>query len=304
VRLFSVWDPVAGRRRLCVESNGDLLAVGAGDGYEDVSQLVVRRAEPLEEAVAMEGAGPSVGRLEAVSVAHPTRAEMHLSAPVSPEEVWAAGVTYERSRDARMHESTERDVYARVYEAERPELFFKATGSRIVGPGAPVGLRSDSKWQVAEPEIGLVLRSDGEIAGYTLGNDMSSRDIEGDNPLYLPQAKIFSGSCALGPAVVPASEVGDPYSLELEMRIMRSGDLVFSASTSTARLRKRFDVLVAYLARDNWIAPGTVLLTGTGIVPPDDFTLQPGDVIEIANKQVGVLRNRCEAARGIELPPR
>jgi len=304
VRLFSVWDPAAGRRRLCVESNGDLLPVGDGAGYEDVAPLVARRAEPLEEAVAAEGTGPPLGRLEPVSAAPPTRAEMHLSAPVAPAEVWAAGVTYERSRDARMHESTERDVYARVYEAERPELFFKATGSRIVGPGAPVGLRSDSKWQVAEPEIGLVLRADGEIAGYTLGNDMSSRDIEGENPLYLPQAKMFSGSCALGPAVVPASEVGDPYSLELELRILRSGDLVFSGSTSTARLRKRFDILLAYLARDNWIAPGTVLLTGTGIVPPDDFTLQPGDVVEIANEQIGVLRNRCEAAGSLELPPR
>jgi 2-dehydro-3-deoxy-D-arabinonate dehydratase len=133
---------------------------------------------------------------------------------------------------------------------------------------------------------------------------MSSRDIEGDNPLYLPQAKIFAGSCALGPTVVPASEVDDPYALEIEMRIMRSGELVFSGSTSTARLKKRFGILVSHLKRDNWIAPGTVLLTGTGIVPPDDFTLQPSDEVEIAGGAIGVLRNRCAAASELGPPLR
>jgi 2-dehydro-3-deoxy-D-arabinonate dehydratase len=302
VKLCSVWDPAARRRRLCVERDGNLLAVG-GD-FGDVSELMARRSGRLDESVAEAGIGVAVGRLSDVGSAELASGSMHLVAPVIPEEVWAAGVTYERSRDARMHESTEQDVYARVYEAERPELFFKATGSRVVGPGAPVGLRSDSEWQIPEPEIALVLDSDGGIAGYTLGNDMSSRDIEGDNPLYLPQAKIFAGSCALGPVVVPASEIADPYSLEIEMRIVRSGQPVFSGSTSTARLRKRFDVLISHLKRDSWIAPGTVLLTGTGIVPPDDFTLAPGDVVGITCDPIGVLRNFCIPAGDIELPHR
>lgn len=302
MKLCSIWDPAARRRRLCVERDGDLLSVG-GD-YGDVSELIARRTGRLEAAIAEAGVGPPVGSFDEVSSAEPDAESAHLVAPVIPEEVWAAGVTYERSRDARMHESTEQDVYARVYEAERPELFFKATGSRVVGPGAPVGLRSDSEWQIPEPEIALVLDADGGIAGYTLGNDMSSRDIEGDNPLYLPQAKIFAGSCALGPVVVPSSEIEDPYSLEIEMRIVRSGQPVFSGSTNTVRLRKRFDVLIAHLKRDSWIAPGTVLLTGTGVVPPDDFTLEPGDVVEITCDPIGVLRNFCIPAEGIEPPQR
>jgi 2-dehydro-3-deoxy-D-arabinonate dehydratase len=220
---------------------------------------------------------------------------------VAPVEVWAAGVTYERSREARMHESAERDVYQRVYDAERPELFLKATGPRVVGPGAPVGLRSDSNWQVPEPEIGIVLGASGEIVGYTLGNDMSSRDIEGDNPLYLPQAKIFAASCALGPIVVAARDIADPYDLDVTLQIERDGTTVFEDATTTARLHKQFDVLSAYLRRDNWIAPGTVLLTGTGIVPPDDFTLEVGDVVEIGCSAIGVLRNPC--ARAGELSP-
>lgn len=202
-----------------------------------------------------------------------------------------------------MHESIERDVYQRVYEAERPELFFKATGARVRGPGASVGLRADSQWQIPEPEIALVLDEGGQVVGYTLGNDMSSRDIEGQNPLYLAQAKIFAGSCALGPVVVSADAVGNPYDLEIKMRIMRADEAVFNGSTSTARLHERFDVLAAYLKRDNWIAPGTVLLTGTGIVPPDDFALQPGDVIEISCDPIGVLRNHCEPAGRLAPPP-
>lgn len=228
---------------------------------------------------------------------------LHLVAPITPAEVWAAGVTYERSRDARMHESNEQDVYQRVYEAERPELFFKATGARVMGPGAPVGLRADSEWQIPEPEIALVLDEAGGVVGYTLGNDMSSRDIEGENPLYLGQAKIFAGSCAIGPTVVSAAAVEDPYSLEIEMHITRGGETVFAGATSTARLHKRFDDLAAYLKRDNWIAPGTVLLTGTGIVPPEEFTLESGDVVEISSDPIGVLRNRCEPAEGLVPPP-
>lgn len=257
----------------------------------------------LEAAVEAAGiSSESLGRYDELAGIEPDSEGLRLLAPVVPAEVWAAGLTYERSRDARMHESSEKDVYERAYEAERPELFFKATGARVMGPGAPVGLRADSSWQIPEPEIALVLNAAGGIAGYTLGNDMSSRDIEGENPLYLGQAKIFAGSCALGPSVVSAAAVEDPYALEIEMHITRGGETVFTGATSTARLHKRFDDLAAYLKRDNWIAPGTVLLTGTGIVPPDEFSLQPGDVIEISSDPIGLLRNRCEPA-GELVPP-
>lgn len=258
----------------------------------------------LDAAVAAAGvSSESLGRYDELTNVEPSPDVQGLVAPVAPVEVWAAGLTYERSRDARMHESSEQDIYERAYEAERPELFFKATGARVMGPGAPVGLRADSSWQIPEPEIALVLDAAGEVVGYTLGNDMSSRDIEGENPLYLGQAKIFAGSCALGPTVVAADAIEDPYDLEIEMNIVRGGETVFAGSTSTARLHKRFDVLAAYLKRENWIAPGTVLLTGTGIVPPDDFTLEPGDVVEISSDPIGVLRNRCEAAEWLVPPP-
>ena len=301
MKVCAVWDPEARKRRLCVVTNGEVAPVGRSPGYTDLSQLLAHQAGSLEDAVAEAGTAPSIGRFEEIA-AEVTGGKLHLCAPVTPDEVWAAGVTYERSRDARMHESTDQDVYARVYEAERPELFFKATGPRVVGPGAPVGLRSDSSWQVPEPEVALVLQGNGTIAGYTLGNDMSSRDIEGDNPLYLPQAKIFAGSCALGPTVVSASEVEDPYDIAIEMQIRRADEVVYSGSITTGRLRKRFDELVAYLKADNWIAPGTVLMTGTGIVPPDDFTLLPDDVIDISNETIGTLRNRCLAAADLPAP--
>lgn len=225
-----------------------------------------------------------------------------LAAPVRPAEVWAAGVTYRRSRDARMRESADTaDVYARLYGADRPELFLKATGPRIVGPDAPIGLRDDSAWQVPEPELGLVLGTDGRILGYTIGNDMSSRDIEGENPLYVTQAKVFAGSCALGPVVVAAEDL-DPYALELSVRVERDGATAWSDATSTSRLNTRLERLVDYLRRDNWLPPGTVLLSGTGIVPDDDFTLQVGDVVEIACEPIGTLRNRCVPASALPAP--
>jgi 2-dehydro-3-deoxy-D-arabinonate dehydratase len=272
--------------------------------FGDVAELLIGHPGTLEVAVADASvAAESLGPYEDLVESEPGSDVSHLLAPIRPSEVWAAGVTYERSRDARMHESSERDVYQRVYEAQRPELFFKATGPRVMGPRAPVGLRADSDWQIPEPELALVLDGSGTVVGYTLGNDMSSRDIEGQNPLYLAQAKIFAGSCALGPTVVSTDEIEDPYTLEIEMRIVRAGRIAFEGSTNTARLHKRFDVLAAYLKRENWLAPGTVLLTGTGIVPPDDFTLRPGDVIEIACEAIGVLRNRCEPAEQLAPPP-
>ncbi len=220
--------------------------------------------------------------------AHPVVA--HLLQPVDAGEYWGAGVTYERSRLARMAESQSADVYARIYQAERPEIFFKATPSRCVGPNQPVGIRADSRWSVPEPELALVLDRDGAILGYTLGNDMSARDIEGDNPLYLPQAKVYQACCAIGPTVLLA-ESGKHPEFEIRCRIIRKGEEVFDGSTTTARMRRSFDELAAYLRRHNPLPPVTVLLTGTGIVPPDEFTLREGDVVEIDSPLLGTLRN-------------
>lgn len=211
--------------------------------------------------------------------------------PIESQEVWACGVTYERSRDARMHESSQRDVYDRVYDAKRPEIFFKATPARVVGPGAEVAIRGDSTWDVPEPELALVLNSALELVGYTIGNDVSSRSIEGENPLYLPQAKVYGACCALGPTIVPADEVADPLDLAIRLEIARGGATVFQGETSTARLHRSLADLIAYLGRDNPFPAGAVLLTGTGIVPPDDFTLAPGDVVRIAIAGLGALEN-------------
>jgi 2-dehydro-3-deoxy-D-arabinonate dehydratase len=211
--------------------------------------------------------------------------------PVEPPEVWCAGVTYERSRDARVDESTVKDVYTLVYDAPRPELFLKdAACRRTVGPGRPIGVRADSSWDVPEPEIGLVLGQGGEIAGYTIGNDVSSRAIEGENPLYLPQAKLFAGACAIGPAVLEAD--GADAAFEIHLRIVGTGgDELFAGETSTARMRRSFEELVSWLLCDNPVPAGSVLLTGTGLVPPDDFTLEPGQLVEIHVPGIGTLRN-------------
>ena len=215
--------------------------------------------------------------------------------PIDPPEVWCAGVTYERSRDARIEESGS-DVYALVYDAERPELFLKdAQCRRTVGPNEPVAIRSDATWNVPEPEIGVVLGDDLEIVGYTIGNDVSSRDIEGANPLYLPQAKVFVAACAIGPAVYVPGDWISPLSLELTIRDA-AGTVLFSGQASTTRMRRTFHELVSWLVRDNPVPPGSVLLTGTGLVPPDDFTLLPGHVVEIHVPEIGTLTNPVVAA--------
>jgi 2-dehydro-3-deoxy-D-arabinonate dehydratase len=219
-----------------------------------------------------------------------------LAIPVEPPEVWGAGVTYERSLDARVAESEAKDLYLLVYDAERPELFLKDAGCRrTVGPGEPLGVRSDSAWNVPEPEIAIVLGEGGRPAGLTIANDVSSRDIEGVNPLYLPQAKIFAGACALGPAVL----VPDDWEAPLDIRIRISdaaGAELFAGETSTARMRRTFPELIEWLLRANPVPPGSVLLTGTGIVPPDDFNLEPGHVVEIHVPGIGTLTNPVVAA--------
>ena len=216
-----------------------------------------------------------------------------LLAPVVSQEVWAAGVTYHRSRDARMEESQSAgggDFYDRVYRAERPELFFKATPHRVVGPGGKVAIRGDAKWSVPEPELALLVSPGGKILGYTVANDMSSRDIEGENPLYLPQAKVYDRSCALGPCVLISSDPL-PGSTGIRMEVLRRDETAFSGSTSLAALKREPAVLVEYLYRDNSFPKGCFLLTGTGIVPPDSFTLLHGDEIRITIDGIGALIN-------------
>jgi 2-dehydro-3-deoxy-D-arabinonate dehydratase len=227
---------------------------------------------------------------------HRLGSQARLLAPVDQQEVWACGVTYRRSRDARMEESQAKSVYDRVYDADRPEIFFKATGRRVIGPDQPVRIRRDSTWDVPEPEAALVVNSYLELIGLTVGNDMSSRSIEGENPLYLAQAKIYDGSCALGPAIRPIWEIATPAALAIELMIERAGATVFQGSASTDQIRRPFDYLIGYLGRDQSFPAGAVLLTGTGIVPPNEFTLQPGDLVTISIDQVGRLTN--PVARG------
>jgi 2-dehydro-3-deoxy-D-arabinonate dehydratase len=201
--------------------------------------------------------------------------------PVEPwQEVWASGVTYLRSRDARQAESETGDIYARVYVAERPELFMKAIGWRVMGPEDPIRVRPDSTWNVPEPELTLVINARGEIVGYVAGNDVSSRSIEGANPLYLPQAKVYAGSCALGPAIRLASP-DEMRDLPITLEIQRQGEQAFHGETATSQMKRTFEELVDYLFKELPFPNGAFLMTGTGIVPPDDFTLRAGDVVRI-----------------------
>lgn len=225
--------------------------------------------------------------------------ELQLLKPLEAEEVWASGVTYSRSREARNYETSKAEqeaktFYDKVYDAERPELFLKSSPLRSVGPNEALSLRTDSNWQVPEPELGLVLDEAGEILGYTVGNDLSCRDIEGENPLYLPQAKTWKRSCAYGPAIRLADSVQDPYDLTITCSIYRGDEKVFSDHVSTGQLKRKYEELVSYLLQDNVIYDGTILLTGTGIVPPNDFTLASGDRIDIEISGIGVLSNTVE----------
>jgi 2-dehydro-3-deoxy-D-arabinonate dehydratase len=214
-----------------------------------------------------------------------------LKAPIDRQEVWAAGVTYLRSRDARMEESSQRDVYDRVYDADRPELFLKATPNRVSGPGQAIAIRGDSGWDVPEPELVALLNVHGELVGYTIGNDVSSRSIEGENPLYLPQAKVYSRCAALGPAVVTVDELPDVSNLEIQLTIRRDGSPLFQDSTATSQLHRSLSDLMEYLWRDNEFPAGVFLMTGTGIVPPSEFTLQHGDEVTIRIEGIGSLVN-------------
>jgi 2-dehydro-3-deoxy-D-arabinonate dehydratase len=241
---------------------------------EDLREYLLRRIPSLPTAAEVPTGGP-------------------LLPPIGTQEVWAAGVTYFRSRAARMEESKTTgggDFYDRVYHAERPELFFKSTASRVVGHRGKVAIRSDARWSVPEPELTLLCSPTGRITGYTIGNDMSSRDIEGENPLYLPQAKVYNRSCALGPCILVRDQpLNSCTSIEIE--ILRENASVFHGATTLENLKRDPQTLVDYLFRDNVFPSGCFLLTGTGIVPPDAFTLQPSDEIRISIDEIGALTN-------------
>lgn len=250
--------------------------------------------EDLAEYLASDipGARPLPGDLAQALGGRPA----YVLAPIGSQEVWAAGVTYFRSRSARMEESKDAGggtFYDRVYEAARPELFFKATAWRVRGPHAPIRIRADAKWNVPEPELALYVNARGKIVGYTIGNDVSSRDIEGENPLYLPQAKVYDGSCALGPGVYVTTDPL-PSSTTISIRITRGRDVVFQGDTTLAQMRRKPEELVEYLYRETSYPAGCVLLTGTGIIPPDAFTLQSGDLVEITIEPIGTLANVVE----------
>ncbi|MFM9105378.1 MAG: fumarylacetoacetate hydrolase family protein [Chloroflexota bacterium] len=244
----------------------------------------------MTDALTMSGAALRKATEAAASTAGVALAGVSLLAPVDQQEVWASGVTYLRSRDARMEESTQKSVYDLVYDAERPELFLKATPSRVSGPGQEIAVRRDSSWDVPEPELALALNDRGEILGYTIGNDVSSRSIAGENPLYLPQAKVYAKCAALGPVIALAWEVADPYGLGITLVIRRNGAEHFRGETSTSQIHRKLEELVEYLFRDNDFPHGAFLMTGTGIIPPSEFTLEHGDDVEISIEGIGSLR--------------
>ena len=211
--------------------------------------------------------------------------------PIIPPEVWACGVTYIRSRAARESETAAKGIYERVYEASRPEVFFKATPHRCVGPNDNVCIRRDSKWTVPEPELVVLLGAERQVLGFTAGNDMSARDIEGENPLYLPQAKVYNASCSLGPVLVTPTSIGDLEDLTIRLLVKRDGSTAFQGDTKTGLMKRTIPELLEFLTRDNPVPAGTACMTGTGIVPPDDFCLMQDDLIEISIDNIGVLCN-------------
>jgi 2-dehydro-3-deoxy-D-arabinonate dehydratase len=268
------------------------------DGSPRVGLLDAERIVPLGQGPAflseiLHGPDPAARVRELADGASQrlAPASVRLLAPIDHQEVWGAGVTYERSKVAREEESERAATfYDLVYRADRPELFFKATPHRVAGPGVPIRVRADAHWTVPEPELALVVSPRMKLVGFTIGNDVSSRDIEGENPLYLPQAKVYDGCCALGPGIVLAA-ADDFRDREIRLEIDREGARAFSGATSTARMARRFEDLIAWLGRDQTFPNGLILLTGTGVVPPDDFTLEPGDLVRITIDGIGTLEN-------------
>ncbi len=268
---------------------GYLAAVFEGDLARAVPSYTV--ADLIRRS---EAEGVSLSRTTARLASHHAQAQAP-ALPIVPAEVWACGCTYEMSaafRDA--EHGTREGMYAYVYKEARPEVFFKGTARVCVGPGQAIGIRADSSFTAPEPELALVLGSKGDIVGYTLANDVSAWDIERENALYLPQSKIYTACCALGPVIVTAEDLPDPYNLEMTCTVARNGRQIFSGSVSTAKLHRKFETLVGYLRRANQTPAGTVLLTGTGIIVPEDAALAPGDVVTVRIPEIGLLTNHAQ----------
>jgi 2-dehydro-3-deoxy-D-arabinonate dehydratase len=271
-----------GLRRVLVDGAAVLVFARGGELHaldRSLAQLLAAGRDEVHEAV------------DRALRTEPVGAAAELLTPVDEQEVWASGVTYRRSATARVEESSVGDVYEMVYEAQRPELFLKATPSRVPRPGAPLRIRADSGWDVPEPELALVLDAHGEVVGYLVADDVSSRTIEGANPLYLPQAKIYDDSLGLSGTIVLARDAGDVTAAAIEVRIERDGASVFEGATSVSEMKRSLEELVAALFTELSHPSGAVLLTGTGVVPPDDFTLEHGDRVRIAIDGVGVLEH-------------
>src|SRR5579872_1706774 len=297
--LFAVRETLQARSLQKILSGMKLYRTPRGVVLEQTGLFHLLPAASWDELVAREDLRGHLGQLMPAAKPLEGGVSRDLLPPIGGQEVWAAGVTYYRSRNARMEESKIAgggDFYDRVYQAERPELFFKGTASRVVGPGDKVAIREDARWSVPEPELALFISPGGKIAGYTIGNDMSSRDIEGENPLYLPQAKVYDRSCALGPCLLLA-DAPLPASTEIKIEIRRDGASVFSGATSLNEMKRDPKQLVEYLFRDNNFPQGALLMTGTGIVPPDSFTLAVGDKVRITIDPIGTLENDVMQAK-------
>ena len=265
--------------------------VGLVDGevVRDLTSAGVRRLDDLLERV---GLHEEIARARRADLPEWPLDDVRLLTPVESQEIWAAGVTYFRSKQARMEESDfSARAYDHVYEAARPEIFFKAVPEKVVSPGDAVGIRRDARWNVPEPELTLVLNSSRSIVGFTIGNDMSSRDIEGENLLYLPQAKVYASSCAIGPWVIVGADERDARQWTIRLEIDREGDTVFAGETRVDQIKRTFSELVEYLFRSQAFPHGAMLLTGAGIVPPDAFTLAESDRVRITISGIGTLEN-------------
>jgi 2-dehydro-3-deoxy-D-arabinonate dehydratase len=272
---YGTWDECLG-----ILADGIVTPLAWNDQYRSLTDILAA----VDPAAAAKSLTPRGAKVPVQSV--------QVLAPIDRQEVWAAGVTYKRSKVARMEESEgAARFYDLVYEAPRPELFFKANPHRVVGPGQAVRIRKDAKWNVPEPELALVLDSKLRLVGFTIGNDMSSRDIEGENPLYLPQAKVYDACCALGPAITLAADMPPLDEIDISIVIERAKKKVFSGATNITQLNRTFEDLISWLGRDNSFPNGVILLTGTGIVPTEEFTLQPEDQISITIAGIGTLSN-------------
>lgn len=278
--------------KLCRFQTGPEVRIGLvaeNEMIQDLTEAGVTQLTPLLER---DDLAAHLQTLAAQKLPQFHLAYVRVLAPIERQEVWAVGVTYLRSKTARMEESDfSATAYDKVYDAPRPELFFKSMPEKVVGRGDAVGIRSDAKWNVPEPELAFVLNSRGAIVGYTIGNDMSSRDIEGENLLYLPQAKIYDRSCALGPFIEIGASEEEARAWTIDVEIWRDERLAFRGDTSVGRIKRTFGELAEYLFRSQTFPRGAVLLTGTGVVPQDDFTLQPGDTVRIEISGIGILEN-------------